>query len=154
MENELNQATNFALDIKELLGQRAQCMRDREALRLALIEILPKYPDCRISEDLKFADGSVAVFTTDGIFVRAEISLDDLLSRFLGRAVKVTHTGNSRLRDNAGVCTAIRQTDGEGCFDVDLDTNYRFGFEPYQMTETMVVGTLAQLKGERKMELA
>jgi len=69
MQKGLDEATNFALNIQELLGRLQQCMSDREAMKIALREILPKYPDCQVSDVLTFSDGSLARLTTGGFLV-------------------------------------------------------------------------------------
>lgn len=80
--------------------------------------------------------------------------LQELERTFVGKPVKVTHTGNSSLHDIAGICKAFHMT--ESGIDMELDDGQRIGFYPDTMTDNSVESNMshAMIAGKRKIELA
>lgn len=80
--------------------------------------------------------------------------LDQLIEKFAGKRVRITHT-NPRVKPVAGVCKTIRQIPGsEDHFDIELNSGSKYSFCPEVVTNTSVDGKLrAFVGGRRKIEI-
>ena len=76
-----------------------------------------------------------------------------LKGMFVGKLVRITHTGNDALRNGAGHCVDFVET--ESGLDLVLEGGARWGFYPETLTATSVECDMAyaMILGRRKIEL-
>ncbi len=81
--------------------------------------------------------------------------LEELKQIFVGKSVNITHSGNSSLKNESGVCKNFHiYGTGPGIY-IELEKGVRVGLIPDTITNTYIEGDVADLTaGRRKIELA
>lgn len=82
---------------------------------------------------------------------RQAIALDDLIIRFVGKRVRISHPGCCALPEVIGKCTAI--TASRSRFDFRITRRRKsqvYGVIPDAMTETAIEGNLDSLAAARR----